>query len=103
MHEMQPGRWKTRNGGEAIVEENIGEHLSDKRRPWVGWLVRHSSDGAHCPVLDFWTDTGRWSLQFESCWDLVEYVGPVVDRERHGIPEAGRHRWLAKISGKWRK
>jgi hypothetical protein len=74
--QVKPGRWKLRNGGEAIVEENLSEHLSDKRLPWSGRILRSLADADICHVFSFWTETGRWSLQFESCWDLVEYLGP---------------------------
>lgn len=77
--QVKAGRWRMRSGGVAIVEENLSEHLSDKRLPWSGRILRLLADSDICQVSSFWTDTGRWSLQFESCWDLVEYLGPLKE------------------------
>ena len=64
--EVKPGRWRTRGGSEAIVEDNGGGGLW----PWRG---RSASGGRMT-----WASDGRYFLS-EGPSDLVELLGETED------------------------
>ena len=63
--ELKPGRWRTRCGKIAIVEDREGK----PHYPWRG-----RDDGG---VRYSWQDDGGWfSNTYRTPFDLVEYLGP---------------------------
>lgn len=62
---VKPGRWRTRGGKIAIVEDRDGHRM----HPWRG----RDSGGVRCS----WGDRGEWfHVSNRSAFDLVEYLGP---------------------------
>lgn len=66
MPEVKPGRWRTRGGGEAIVEDNGNGGFW----PWRGRLAT----GGRMT----WASDGQFALT-ESLSDLVEFLGEIED------------------------
>ena len=64
--EVKPGRWRTRGGGEAIVEDN------DSGGSWP-WRGRSASGGRMT-----WASDGRYALT-EGLSDLVAFLGEPED------------------------
>lgn len=68
--EVKPGRWKLRNGGEAIVLCHGGMMAW----PWRGLMDGH--------VMS-WSWDGMFGM-VPGPFDLVEYVGPVEETGGEG-------------------
>lgn len=63
--EMKLGRWRTRDGSEAVVERKVG----------VSGCVWHGFVGK---LFHTWCDNGQWHDDVAgSCNDLIEYLGPL--------------------------
>ena len=64
--EVKPGRWRTRGGGVAIVEDRGGDHIW----PWRGRLAT----GGRMT----WASDGRYALT-GGLSELVEFLGEIGD------------------------
>jgi NTP pyrophosphatase (non-canonical NTP hydrolase) len=69
--QLMPGIWKTREGHEVEVQENIGQLAKDF--PWRGSLLG---------VTEIWRNNGRWmNNATDDHRDLVAYVQPLPRAE----------------------
>ena len=68
--EVKLGRWRTRGGGVAIVDERV---VDDLVYPWWG------IDSVNC--VSCWRDNGLWLRTGQSKHDLVAYLGPLEEKK----------------------
>ena len=65
-HPLRPGRWRTRDGRDAVVLYRGGT----PSYPWIGRIA--GSD-----AQEGWSGFGDADLQRSSGKDLIEYLGPL--------------------------